>query len=550
VTRSAVRRLVPLLCAVAIAGLAIGAVAARGSAGRSGVATAPGAAATPVVSGNRLIDTRTGTAWVPRGVNYPSFEYACAQGWGTSRATAQGAAGAATAAAIAGWHANAVRLPLNQDCWNSTNGVPAGDAGATYQAAVQAFVGQLNAAGLVVILDLHSRRTGGPQIAGQRAMPDAQSVTFWSSVAHAFAGDPSVLFDAFNEPYSRWNDSTDSWTFQLTWSCWRDGGCRPPVEDDYTSALSGTTYAAAGMASIVGAIRGAGAGQPILLGGLDYANDLRSWLAFKPADGQLVASLHSYDGQRCSATACWNSEVAALAAQVPVVIGEFGADSSSATAVSTYDEGLMSWADAHGIGYLAWAWWVLPDTSTYALLGNDDGTPRAPAGTAVHDHLAALAAAPATTPPPTPTTVTRTVTTTATATGSGGAQYFPVAPCRLVDTRVAGGALANGTQRAVRIGGATGFAAQGGTAAGCGIPTDARAIAVTLVSVSPAGTGFLLAFPTGGAVPAASTLNYNKGLISSSGATLTVTPGRVDALTIRNAGVPVQVVLDVLGYYR
>ena len=53
----------------------------------------------------------------------------------------------------------------------------------------------------------------------------------------------------------------------------------------------------------------------------------------------------------------------------------------------------MNWADPRGVGYLAWAWWVLPDKecSALALLSDTDATPRAPNGTALKAHLAGLA---------------------------------------------------------------------------------------------------------------------------------------------------------------
>ena len=38
----------------------------------------------PVVEGNRIVDARSGREFVPRGVNWSSFEYACTQGWGYS----------------------------------------------------------------------------------------------------------------------------------------------------------------------------------------------------------------------------------------------------------------------------------------------------------------------------------------------------------------------------------------------------------------------------------------------------------------------------------
>ena len=77
--------------------------------------------------------------------------------------------------------------------------------------------------------------------------------------------------------------------------------------------------------------------------------------------------------------------IAPIAAQVPVVTGEFG---DTDCQLADY----MDWADRHGVGYLVWAWWVLPDSacSTLAVLA-DVGTARAPNGTALKAHLATLA---------------------------------------------------------------------------------------------------------------------------------------------------------------
>ena len=469
------------------------------------------AAAFPVVSANRLVDSRSGAAWVPRGVNWPSFEYACAQGWGYSRDSAD----ATTAAAIESWHANTVRLPLNQDCWLGTNGSPASDSwthrtAAGYRAAVQTFVGQLNAAGLVVIVDLHSSTTGGPGVAGQRAMPDAASVAFWTSVAATFRTSRSVMFDAFNEPYSRWNDSADNWAFQLTWSCWKSGGCQAPVEDDYTSPLSGKTYPVAGLATIVAAIRAAGAPQPILLGGLDYSNDLRGWLANRPADNQLVASFHNYTGQRCSTLACWNSEIATVAATVPVITGEFGEDDNSATFVDAY----MAWADDHGIGYLPWAWWTEP-SQPLALLTNDDGTPRAPLGTAFKAHLATLVT------PPAPVT-------------AGG--YTSVAPTRLVDTRTGAGPVAPGGVLAVKVAGLA------------GVPAGVSAVAVNVTVTAGTAAGHITAYPSGVARPNTSLLNFPAARTM---ADLTMLPVGADGkiLLYNGSTGSAQLIVDVAGYY-
>ena len=92
--------------------------AADGGSDGSGVDTG---APHPVVAGNRLVDSRSDATFVPRGVNWSSFEYACTQGWGMSSIDAIGRdAYEAEAAAIADWGANTVRVPLNQDCWLGT----------------------------------------------------------------------------------------------------------------------------------------------------------------------------------------------------------------------------------------------------------------------------------------------------------------------------------------------------------------------------------------------------------------------------------------------
>jgi endoglucanase len=239
--------------------------AARPSWGVHSAVVAP--APTPVVQANKLVDTRTGATFVPHGANWPSFEYACSEGWGYS----QGGATAAAAAAMQSWGINTVRLPLNENCWLGSDSSDYGTA-AGYRSAVAAWVSILNSHGIVVILDLHWTAPPGQHALGQWPMADSQSVTFWSSVALAYSSNPSVIFDLFNEPYSIWNSATDSYTFQLSWTCWESGGCTAPYVDANQEVITGTgsgTYTVVGMAAMVSAVRTAGASQPIKLGGLN-----------------------------------------------------------------------------------------------------------------------------------------------------------------------------------------------------------------------------------------------------------------------------------------
>jgi endoglucanase len=368
------------------------------------VVQAPGtAAAAPLsiaVQGNHFVNGAGQTVRL-LGANHPSFEYACAFGYAYS----DGNTDARDAAAIASWHATAVRVPLNEDCWLGINGLPSNSQNpsppltvAGYRKAVQDYVADLNAAGLYVILDLHWTAPETYVADGQRPMPDGHSVDFWTSVASTFKSNPAVVFDVFNEPYSP--AAVNDPGFPVDWNCWKAGGCFLPSSKDSDPPNNDIQYPAVGMQKLVDTIRATGATQPILLGGLSYANDLSGWLANEPTDPgaspQLAASFHNYQGETCSSKACWDGTIAPVAARVPVVTGEFD---QGVCRPSNFDETYMNWADQHGVGYLAWGWWVLSaqeikdaGCSAYYLITEPGGTPAAPNGTALHDHLAALAA--------------------------------------------------------------------------------------------------------------------------------------------------------------
>ncbi|MGZ4250017.1 MAG: glycoside hydrolase family 5 protein [Solirubrobacteraceae bacterium] len=362
------------------------------------------------------------------GVNHPSSEYACVDGFGYN----DGHQDDADAAAIASWNANAVRVPLNEDCWlgingqpNSSQGPPAPLTAAGYQQAVEDYVKDLHAHGLYAILDLHWTAPGTTVANSQEPMPDAHSVAFWQSVAQTFKSDPAVVFDVFNEPFDptdpKSGDDADPQD-QVSWDCWEHGGCSTAAYTDNGSgtARTATKYQVVGMQALVDAIRGAGATQPVMVGGLDYANDLSQWAAHAPNDplNQEAASFHNYMGKSCDNVTCWNAQIAPVAANVPVVTGEFDEDNyieahCANRTPSTFDADYMTWADQHGIGYLAWGWWVLSQSekddagcSAFYLLDNYDGTPAPPNGTALHGHLLSLPAGGVTSTTTTPTSPT------------------------------------------------------------------------------------------------------------------------------------------------
>ena len=149
------------------------------------------------VSGNQILDAGGGIVRLI-GVNRSGTEYRCIQGYGIF----DGPSDDASVQAIADWHVNAVRIPLNEDCWLGINGALPAYSGANYQTAIANYVARLESHGLVPILELHWSAAGNARATGQQPMPDVDhSIAFWSGVAARFGSDQSVVFDLFNEPF-------------------------------------------------------------------------------------------------------------------------------------------------------------------------------------------------------------------------------------------------------------------------------------------------------------------------------------------------------------
>ena len=339
------------------------------------------------VSGNKLLSS-TGAQVVLHGVDRSGTEYACVQGNGIF----DGPNDQASISAMKSWGVNAVRVPLNEACWNAESYVNAAYAGANYQNAIKAYVSLLNSNGMVAILDLHwtdgaytgpSAGCSSAQAVCQKPMPDsAQAIPFWTSVAQVFKGNDAVIFDLFNEPYaSRATGSATS-----GWQCWLNGG-----------TCAGISYQVAGMQSMVNAVRSTGATNVIMLGGEEYANDLGtpgstsdpSILTVLPTDPDhdLAVSWHSYNFNTCSSQSCWTSQVAPVIAQVPVIAGEIGENDCA----DGYVTPLMSWLDSEHTSYLAWAWNAdFNCSSGPGLVSDYTGTPTG-YGAGVKTHLQSLA---------------------------------------------------------------------------------------------------------------------------------------------------------------
>ena len=99
-------------------------------------------------------------------------------------------------------------------------------------------------------------------------------------------------------------------------------------------------------------------------------------------------------------------------------------------------------------------------------------------------------------------------TLAALASPSSDLTYTVITPCRIIDTRVAGGKLLANSVRsfeAARPGGD--FTDQGGSATDCGIPADPAAVVMNVVTVHPEGPGYITLFPYGVTQPLSATVN-------------------------------------------
>jgi endoglucanase len=329
------------------------------------------------------------------GWNRPGGEYSCI---GDKPTVFDGPTDLASIQAMQGWKGfNAVRLPLNETCWLGINGVNGAASGSSYITGVQNYVSLFRSNGIYVIVEMHWNAPGTFVASSQLPMADADhGVDFWKAVAAKFKGDPGVVFDLYNEPHL---NSTPKGGFVAggsgadPWSCWLNGGCTitPQTWEQQTGG-----YVVAGMQPMLDAVRGTGATNVVLAGGLNWAGDLSGWAAHAPHDtaSNLAASAHVYyKPENCMGAACYSTlQDFSMDTQIPIVTGEVG----EFDCAHTFLDSFMAWADMSGVSYLAWSWSLEPCGSpgpSYSagpsLITDWNGTPTA-YGQGFKDHLATL----------------------------------------------------------------------------------------------------------------------------------------------------------------
>jgi hypothetical protein len=380
------------------------------------------------VVGNQIVaPANAGCTVRLQGVNADGMEFDAS---GAQGPPGQGIT-ATVAEAVTAWQANIVRIPMNQDWWFGCGG--GGTNGANYQAIIDSIVNYCSANNAYALLDLHwsGNQTGATPPCGtgwgsdqsindggsrQQFMPDDNSVTFWSSVAAHYANNPAVLFDMYNEPFD-YNSGG--------WSVWLNGGTNTDVCCTAVTGIS-VTFHTPGMQALMNAIRGAGANNIVVAGGLDYAYDLTG-LAYGLCGGPcnltdtanghgVMYSTHIYPTK--GTAPYWlpsdgDAKVSIAAVNYPVIVGEFGQGNvvngytPDPDTNGTWDQTLLQWMNGSNAASYKYNWtaWDMHDGSCPCLISNWSFAPTSYHGVPVSMTLA--------TPQPTcPPTVTPTFSPT------------------------------------------------------------------------------------------------------------------------------------------
>lgn len=245
---------------------------------------------------------------------------------------------------IKAWGGNVVRITLGEQVWlpgcSSYN--------PTYPAVVDQTIKWINDLGMLAVVDLQwSAPTCGT--AGLNPMPDANSTKFWQQVSTLYANRPLVAFDLFNEPH----DVSDA--------IWANGGP--------TTTASGVAYQAVGMRDLYTTVRGLGAQNLVFVGGLGYAS---TWptTAPLPATTNVVYAVHAYVCDKpwmCTngTGISWMLNAFVAPGQSnPIMVTEFGWPDATTRQAQAFNTNVITFAEAYGWGWLAWAWDVDGTCST------------------------------------------------------------------------------------------------------------------------------------------------------------------------------------------
>ncbi len=197
-------------------------------------------------------------------------------------------------------------------------------------------------------------------------------------------------------------------------------------------------------------------------------------------------------------------------------------------------------------------------TPTNTPTGTPTNTPtrtptNTPTLTPTNTPIGAATNTPTNTPTRTPTsTPTGTATNTPTLTPTNtptptttplGTSFFTLAPCRVADTRnppgpSGGPPLSANTIRSFPVSGI------------CGVPASATGVAINVAVFLPTDGGDLRVYPTGGAAPLASTINFRPGIVRANNAIVPLGAGGQISVQCDMPSGSTHFFFDVYGYFQ
>jgi hypothetical protein len=305
--------------AMAAAGLALSSVMP------ASVMPASAAPAGFTVSGNKL--DLNGTAFLGRGFTLVGAVYPAADPKLCTDPVAQHAAAhlkAAEMTAAQKWHANLIRYQVSQ-AGLSDRGLSAEQISA-YVSQIKSAVSLARDAGFGVILSMQDQ---GIACGKDNPLPSTATVTAWHNLAPAFASDPDVMLELFNEPHNG--------TTTKDWQQWKSGACTP------------IKFCSVGFQALINDIRSWGVPNVLLADGAEHAESFESApLLHDTATGRgVVYAVHPY-GVHSPATE--EPVFGYLTPTVPVLATEWNYQSCQHSPGPE-----LSWLRSIGVGLTGWA---------------------------------------------------------------------------------------------------------------------------------------------------------------------------------------------------
>lgn len=286
-------------------------------------------------SGNRIIDIKTGSPVLLRGVNRSGLEYSEPDEDGF--ASAAGLSRYEIRHIVQDWKCNIIRLPFNQD-W-ALNG-RAGRSAESYLQDIDRVIDWASCYGAYTLLDLQWLDADDPYGSGRQfvpPLPNHDSARLWTRLAHRYRDHEFVLYDILNEPHDRLPDDRHPLPHH-------EGGFYPDKQWRVTMA-EWQPWARV----LVQAIRAEAPHALVFVSGINWGYDLRGFPLTDVAN--LVYSTHVYRNKGES-RADWAQAFGRLALTQPVFAGEWGGSDRDLA----WGKALSSYFDELGAGWTAWSW--------------------------------------------------------------------------------------------------------------------------------------------------------------------------------------------------